>query len=75
MYRTLTYPELLRRLTYRCPLLDDIISDFDCPLFDIISHKKSLHSLFFTIYAGVGFVMNCSSNPSTYVLSCVLSFT
>ena len=53
MYRTLTNPKLLRRLAHSCPLFDDIISNLDCPLFDIIFHKKSLHSLFFTIYAGI----------------------
>ena len=51
MYRTLTNPKPLRRLADGCLLLDDIGGNLDCPFFDVIFHKKSLHSLFFTIYA------------------------
>ena len=38
MYRTLTDPEFLRRLTHRCLCFNDINRNFHCPFLDIIFH-------------------------------------
>ena len=46
MYRTLTNSEFFRCLPYRRFMLNNIISDFYCPLLNIIFHTKPLHSLF-----------------------------
>lgn len=49
LYRTLRYPKLLRRLPHRRILINNIIGNLDCPLFDIFFHGSSLKS-FFTSY-------------------------
>ena len=47
MYRTLAHSEFLRSLPDSCFIFDNIICDFHRPLFNIILHRKPLHSLFF----------------------------
>ena len=41
MYRTLTYPELLRSLSHRRTIFYNIVCDFHRPLLNIISHGKA----------------------------------
>lgn len=40
MYRTLADPKFLRRLSYRCLRLNNVRSNFHCPLFDIILQRE-----------------------------------
>ena len=47
MYRTLAHSEFLRSLPDSRFIFNNIICDFHRPLFNIILHRKPLHSLFF----------------------------
>lgn len=47
MYRTLTYPELLRSLSHRRTIFYNIVCDFHRPLLNIISHGKAPASFIF----------------------------
>ena len=41
VYRRFRYSKPARRLPHRCLILYDIIGDFYCSFFDIISHKRN----------------------------------
>lgn len=46
MYRTLTYPKRLCGLPHCRIMINDIMCNLHCPLFDIFLHRIPLHSLF-----------------------------
>ena len=49
MYRTLTYPKLLRRLSHRRIIIDDIASDRHRPLLNIFFHRKTPLYIFYIV--------------------------
>lgn len=51
VYRTLTYPKRNRRLPHRRLIFNNIISNLNRSLLDIIFHKNPCIVCFFTIYA------------------------
>lgn len=51
MYRTLTYPKRHRRLPHRRLIFNNIISNLNRSLLNIIFHKNPCIVCFFTIYA------------------------
>ena len=67
MYRTFTDPELLRGLSYRSIVINNIVRYLDCPLFDISFHA-TLMMFVFILYAskrvripgGIGYRRNLS---------------
>ena len=54
MYRALTYPESLGGLSDCCVAVDDIVSDADGTLFDIILQRNTPVGYFLLLYEGFG---------------------
>ena len=46
MYRTLTYPKRLCCLAHSCIVVDNVVGDADCTLFNIIFQRKSPQNSF-----------------------------
>lgn len=53
MYRTLTNPKFFCCLPHGGIAFDNVICNFNCPLFDIFFHEKTPAILVFTLYARV----------------------